>query len=79
MAGVGIGGVPLEDPHARLPLISDYRRHRFDGHVENCFMYTGTHDHNTARGWYEAPATFVARSTPPAGSAVSQTRRRGGG
>ncbi len=23
-------------------------------HVKNCFLYTGTHDCNTVRGWYEA-------------------------
>jgi len=28
--------------------------HRFSNHVENRFVYTGTHDHDTARGWYEA-------------------------
>lgn len=22
-------------------------------HIENCFVYTGTHDNNTVRGWYE--------------------------
>jgi 4-alpha-glucanotransferase len=26
-------------------------------HVENCIVYTGTHDNNTARGWYEQDAT----------------------
>jgi 4-alpha-glucanotransferase len=26
--------------------------HRFDHHVENQVMYTGTHDHDTLRGWY---------------------------
>jgi 4-alpha-glucanotransferase len=28
--------------------------HRFANHVENRFVYTGTHDHDTARGWYES-------------------------
>jgi len=28
--------------------------HRFENHTENRFVYTGTHDHDTARGWYEA-------------------------
>jgi 4-alpha-glucanotransferase len=28
--------------------------HRFENHAENRFVYTGTHDHDTARGWYEA-------------------------
>jgi len=26
-------------------------------HVENCVVYTGTHDNNTARGWFENEAT----------------------
>ena len=26
-------------------------------HVENCVVYTGTHDNNTARGWFEHDAT----------------------
>jgi 4-alpha-glucanotransferase len=26
--------------------------HRFENHVENRVIYTGTHDHDTARGWY---------------------------
>jgi 4-alpha-glucanotransferase len=28
--------------------------HRPANHVENRIVYTGTHDHDTARGWYEA-------------------------
>ena len=28
--------------------------HRFAAHVENRVIYTGTHDHDTIRGWYEA-------------------------
>jgi 4-alpha-glucanotransferase len=28
--------------------------HRFENHVENRVIYTGTHDHDTIRGWYEA-------------------------
>jgi 4-alpha-glucanotransferase len=27
--------------------------HRPENHVENAVVYTGTHDHDTARGWYE--------------------------
>ena len=27
--------------------------HRFANHVEDRFVYTGTHDHDTARGWYD--------------------------
>lgn len=26
-------------------------------HVKNCLVYTGTHDNNTARGWFEKEAT----------------------
>ena len=26
-------------------------------HVKNCLVYTGTHDNNTVRGWFEAEAT----------------------
>jgi 4-alpha-glucanotransferase len=36
--------------------------HRFANHVENRIVYTGTHDHDTARGWYESiPARIRAR------------------
>ncbi len=28
--------------------------HRPRNHTENRFVYTGTHDHDTARGWYES-------------------------
>jgi 4-alpha-glucanotransferase len=27
--------------------------HRFENHTERRVVYTGTHDHDTARGWYE--------------------------
>lgn len=30
-------------------------------HVENCLVYTGTHDNNTARGWFETEATTEQR------------------
>jgi 4-alpha-glucanotransferase len=30
--------------------------HRPGNHVENRLVYTGTHDHDTARGWYESLA-----------------------
>jgi 4-alpha-glucanotransferase len=30
--------------------------HRFANHTENRVVYTGTHDHDTARGWYESLA-----------------------
>jgi 4-alpha-glucanotransferase len=28
--------------------------HRPGNHIENAVVYTGTHDHDTARGWYES-------------------------
>jgi 4-alpha-glucanotransferase len=28
--------------------------HRLENHPENRIVYTGTHDHDTARGWYES-------------------------
>jgi 4-alpha-glucanotransferase len=28
--------------------------HRFENHAENRLVYTGTHDHDTARGWYDS-------------------------
>jgi 4-alpha-glucanotransferase len=28
--------------------------HRFENHLENRVVYTGTHDHDTARGWYSS-------------------------
>jgi 4-alpha-glucanotransferase len=28
--------------------------HRLENHVENRVVYTGTHDHDTVRGWYES-------------------------
>ncbi len=28
--------------------------HRFENHREDRIVYTGTHDHDTARGWYES-------------------------
>ena len=34
------------DPHAPRSV------HRFENHVEDRVVYTGTHDHDTARGWY---------------------------
>jgi 4-alpha-glucanotransferase len=36
------------EPHAPLS------PHRPENHVERRFVYTGTHDHDTARGWYES-------------------------
>jgi 4-alpha-glucanotransferase len=36
------------EPHAPLS------PHRPENHLERRFVYTGTHDHDTARGWYES-------------------------
>ena len=36
------------EPHAPLS------PHRPANHVQHRFVYTGTHDHDTARGWYES-------------------------
>jgi len=30
-------------------------------HIEDCLVYTGTHDNNTARGWYENDLDAIAR------------------
>ena len=40
--------------------------HRLENHVENRVVYTGTHDHDTARGWYESldPGVRARWSTP---------------
>jgi 4-alpha-glucanotransferase len=44
------------DPrHPRSP-------HRPCNHVENRIVYTGTHDHDTARAWYEEAPAAVRRS-----------------
>ncbi|MFX8577837.1 4-alpha-glucanotransferase, partial [Acinetobacter baumannii] len=40
--------------------------HRLENHVENRFVYTGTHDHDTARGWWESldePRRALVRET----------------
>jgi 4-alpha-glucanotransferase len=35
--------------------------HRFANHVEYRIVYTGTHDHDTARGWYESSSAAIRR------------------
>jgi 4-alpha-glucanotransferase len=44
-------------------------------HVKHCFIYTGTHDNNTVRGWFETEADgqvkkrlfrYIGRDIPPA-------------
>jgi 4-alpha-glucanotransferase len=40
-------GFDPDDPHGP---------HRPENHVEDAVVYTGTHDHDTARGWYESLA-----------------------
>jgi len=39
------GGNPDENPYT------------MQNHIENCFLYTGTHDNNTARGWLQQDAS----------------------
>ena len=41
----GFDGQSVKNPHCP------------HNHVENCLVYTGTHDNNTTRGWYEKEAT----------------------
>ena len=39
--------------------------HRFENHTDNRVIYTGTHDHDTLRGWYESlDPTMRERWTP---------------
>ncbi len=38
-------GNPITNPHC------------LQNHIKNCVVYTGTHDNNTARGWFEKEAT----------------------
>jgi 4-alpha-glucanotransferase len=38
-------GFDPDDPHGP---------HRFENHAEDRVVYTGTHDHDTARGWFES-------------------------
>ncbi len=35
--------------------------HRFENHEEHRFVYTGTHDHDTARGWFESLSPAARR------------------
>src|SRR4051794_21437611 len=52
-------GFDPDDPHGP---------HRPENHVENAVVYTGTHDHDTARGWYESlPADLRAAVDAAAG------------
>jgi 4-alpha-glucanotransferase len=57
--GLGLPGMAIlqyaSDPDPGSP-------HRFDNHRENQVVYTGTHDHDTVRGWYDSlPAERRAR------------------
>jgi 4-alpha-glucanotransferase len=47
--------------------------HRFEHHVENQVIYTGTHDHDTLRGWYES-LDATARAGVEAGLAKQGLR-----
>jgi 4-alpha-glucanotransferase len=40
--------------------------HRLENHLENRIVYTGTHDHDTLRGWYEGLAPAVRDSVDAA-------------
>jgi 4-alpha-glucanotransferase len=57
------------DPHDR------HSPHRFSNHLENRVVYTGTHDQDTARGWYESldpeRRTLVDRELSERGIAAS--------
>jgi 4-alpha-glucanotransferase len=37
--------------------------HRLENHPENAVVYTGTHDHDTALGWWRSLPTHVRRSS----------------
>jgi 4-alpha-glucanotransferase len=52
-------GFDPDDPHGP---------HRFENHVEHRVVYTGTHDHDTARGWYSG-------LTPPLRASVDAVLR----
>jgi 4-alpha-glucanotransferase len=45
-------GFDPSDPHGP---------HRLENHVEDRVVYTGTHDHDTLRGWYEALSPELRR------------------
>lgn len=51
--------------------------HRFENHLPNRLVYTGTHDHDTARGWYEslsaAQRVFVDEELRRAGISASES------
>ena len=48
--------------------------HRLENHVENRIVYTGTHDHDTARGWY---ASLDARERSLVDARARGARDRG--
>lgn len=55
-------GFDPDDPHGP---------HRLENHVANRAVYTGTHDHDTLRGWYES-------LSPEIGQAVDESLREHG-
>jgi 4-alpha-glucanotransferase len=55
-------GFDPDDPHGP---------HRLENHVENRVIFTGTHDHDTLRGWYEGLAPEVR------GAVDAELRSRG--
>ena len=51
------------------PKASEYRPHN---HIQNCVVYTATHDHNTTKGWFTAPP---GTQTTQSHDAVAEERR----
>ena len=48
--------------------------HAFDQHIENRWVYTGTHDHDTARGWYESQSAEIRERADAQARAVFADR-----
>ena len=51
--------------------------HRLENHAEHRSLYTGTHDTDTVRGWYES-LTPERRAVVDAARAAARTPSRGG-
>ncbi len=63
-------GFDPSDPHGP---------HRLENHVEDRVVYTGTHDHDTLRGWYESVAPEVREVVDASLRARGFMERRTGG
>ncbi len=48
--------------------------HLPENHVENRVVYTGTHDHDTIRGWYDSLDAATARPRPTPRSTRTASR-----